>query len=306
MKKIKIVKHKEIRWYKVLKPGEEELKYLQEKFNFHPLDIEDCLEKVQRPKLDIYRNYVFLILHFPRWHRKTLTLETIELKVFLGPNFLITLSDVRIPVLNRLFYQAKNSYNKRARFFKNSSFYLFYFLLNQLLISINPIMKNIGQIINEIDHQILKGHYKATLEQISIMRRNLILFQTIIKPQIPIFKALEEGKARVVDRTYDYYWGNLVDRLQSLWEQLENYSQILEGLATTNESLLSYKTNEIIKILTIFNVVLLPLSLISGIYGMNIKTLPFLYSPFSFTIISAVMIAVVIIMLLFFKIKGWI
>lgn len=306
MKKIKIVKHKNIKWYNILQPEEKELKLLQEKFNFHPLDIEDCLEKVQRPKLDIYRGYLFFVLHLPRWHRKVYEMETIELKVFLGPDFLITISDIRIPLLNRLFYQAKKEYRKRVRFFKGSSFHLFYFILNQLLINISPVMKNIGQIINDIDKQLLAGNYRQTLEQISVMRRNLILFQTIIKPQIPIFTRLEKGKAKIVNSAYSYYWGNLVDRLRSIWEELEDYSQILEGLATTNESLLSYRTNEIIKILTIFSVVLLPSTLISGIYGMNIKTLPFLYSPFSFFIISGVMVGVVILMLVFFKIKKWI
>lgn len=306
MKKIKIVKHKNIKWYKVFEPEVKELSYFREKYKFHPLDIEDCLERVQRPKIDTYKKYLFFVLHLPRWYRASMKIETAELKVFVGPDYLITISNSRTPILDKLFYQAKKSYKKRARFFKDSPYHLFYFILNQLLININPITKELGQIINNIDEQLLQGNYKNGLQEISAMRRNLILFQTIIKPQIPIFRKLEQGKAGIIDPAYAYYWGNLVDRLRSIWEQVEDYLQLVEGLATTNESLLSYKTNEVIKILTIFSVVLLPLTLISGIYGMNINTLPFLSSSFSFLIISGIMVGIVVIMLGFFKFKKWV
>ena len=307
MKNIKVLKHKNITWYKVFKPEKKGLKKLQGKFNFHPLDIEDCLEKKQRPKLDIYNNYIFMVLHLPYWSEKSPSLETAELKVFIARNFLITLNENKIPVLDELFYLAKTNGKKRARFFKKSSFHLFYFLFNQLLLDIKPLIKEVGRLIDEIDKQVLSRQYKEVFKQISVMRRNLIVFQTIIKPQIPLFRKLEEGKAKEATKgVYPYYWGNLVDRLRSVWEQLEDYMQILEGLATTNESLLTYKTNEIIKILTIFSVVLLPLTLISGIYGMNIRTLPFLFSPFSFIFISGVMLGIVVLMLLFFKTKKWV
>jgi len=305
MKKTKVIKYQEIEWYKIIKPEKKELNQLQKKFNFHPLDIEDCLEKVQRPKLDIYRSYLFFVLHLPQWDKEEKKVKTIEFKVFLGHKFLITLSYQPIPLLDKLFYQAKQNYRKKKIFFKNSSFHLFYFILNQLFINILPIIKQIGRIINKTDKQLLKGEYKKTLKQISNMRQNLILFQTIIKPQIPIFRKLEKGKAKITQGKYPYYWGNLVDRLRSLWEDLDDYLQILEGLSKTNESLLSYRTNETMKILTIFSVILLPLSLIAGIYGMNIKTLPFLYSPFSFFIISAIMTGIAILMLVFFKAKNW-
>ncbi|MFC1711681.1 magnesium transporter CorA family protein [Patescibacteria group bacterium] len=305
MKKIKIVKHKRISWYKLFQPTEKELNHLKEKFNFHPLDIEDCLEEVQRPKLDIYRSYVFLVLHLPKWNPNTQTLGRAELNVFLGPDFIIIVHDKKIPLLDTLFYQAKNSYQKRTRFFKNSSYYLFYFIFNQLLLSIKPITKQLGQIIKDLDSEILTGNYRHVLQQISVMRRNLILFQTIIKPQIPVLKRLEQGKAKIVNHTYAYYWGNLVDRLRSVWEELDDDIQLLEGLSTTNESLLSYRTNEVIKILTIFSVILLPLTLLSGIYGMNINTIPFLSSQYSFYIISLFMFIIAGVMLLFFKAKKW-
>lgn len=306
MKNIKAITHKNFTWYKVFNPEKKTLLQLGKKFDFHPLDIEDCLEKIQRPKLDIYRNYIFLVLHLPYWGTRKTRLETLELKVFVGKNYLITLNEVKIPLLDELFYQAKTSPEKRARFFRASPFHLFYFLFNQLLIDTNPLIKEIGRMIDHIDQEVMRGQYREVFQISSVMRRNLIIFETIIKPQIPIFRRLEQGKANVTSGRYPYYWGNLVDRLRSIWEQLEDYLQILEGLSVTNESILSHTTNEIIKILTIFSVVLLPLTLISGIYGMNIGTLPFLHSSYSFFIISGIMFGVVMIMLLYFKWKKWI
>jgi magnesium transporter len=304
MSKTKVINHNNISWYQLLKPSEKQLQVLQKKYRFHPLDIEDCLEGVQRPKLDIYRSYIFLVLHLPQWDNQSKTLERIELNVFLGPSFVIIIHDKEIPLLDKFFYQAKNNPKQKKRYFKKSSYYLFYLVFNQLLLNINPILKQINTILREIDNNILQGKYKNVLNQLSVMRRNLILFQTIIKPQIPIFSRLEKGKAKIANSEYAIYWGNLVDRLKSIWEQLEDSSQTIEGLSKTNESLLTYKTNEIIKVLTIFSVVLMPLTLISGIYGMNIS-LPFSNSPLSFTFITTIMIAITILMLLFFKIKKW-
>jgi len=306
MKKIKVIRHNNINWYNIFEPTKNQLEFLKNKYNFHPLDIEDCFEEIQRPKLDIYKNYLFLVLHFPVWDQKNKTLKRAELNVFLGPSFLITINDKKIPLLDEIFYQAKTDVKKRSRFFKNSSYYLFYFIFNQLLLSINLIAKQISKSLNELDLEITTGNYKNVLEHISTMRRNLILFQTIIKPQIPIFKKLEQGRAKLANSSYAYYWGNLVDRLSFIWEEIEDFLQLLEGLAKTNESLLSYKTNEVIKILTIFSVVLMPLTLISGIYGMNINTLPFLFHPSSFLIITVIMVIIVTFMLIFFKIKKWV
>lgn len=305
MLEIKTLSFQNIKWHLLVEPDKEKLQQLQKKFNFHPLDIEDCLEKVQRPKLDIYEKYLFLVLHFPQWQSQNGEIKIIELKIFLGPDFLINISKTDIPLLDDLFNKAKNNPSQRKIIFKNSSFHLFYFIINELLVNISPLIKGFAKIIDDLDQELLKNNHKLVLNKISTMRRNLILFQTIVKPQIPIFKKMEKGQVKLIKNTYSYYWGNLADRLQSIWEQLEDFSQILEGLATTNESLLSYKTNEVIKILTIFSVVLLPLSLIAGIYGMNIKTVPFMLSSFSFIIIASLMTSIAVVMLLFFKMKKW-
>ncbi|PIS08674.1 hypothetical protein COT75_05455 [Candidatus Beckwithbacteria bacterium CG10_big_fil_rev_8_21_14_0_10_34_10] len=303
--KIKKIIYKDISWYKLEKPTETQLLKLKEKFNFHPLDIEDCMEKIQRPKLDIYHDYIFMGLHLPYWSEKENRLKTTEINVFLGKTFLITVSDYKILLLDELFYKAKQDPKKRARFFGRSTSRLFHFIFNQLILNINPLMREVGKKIDTIDRKVLQGKYKDVFEKISEMRRSLIVFDTIIKPQIPIFRKLESGRAGNLDTKNAQYWGNLVDRLQFIQEQIEDYLQILEGLAITNESLLSYKTNEIIKILTIFSVILLPLTLISGIYGMNIETLPLASSPSSFIVVSGLMLSIAVIMLLFFKYKKW-
>ncbi len=305
MAKIKVIRTNNVSWYNLYNPSEKTLRNLQQKYRFHPLDIEDCLEGVQRPKLDVYRSYIFLVLHLPQWDDKNKKIERVELNVFLGAKFVIIIHDKEVPLLDKLFYQAKNDARKRKRFFKKSSYYLFYLVFNSLLLGITPILRRISSLLGDIDGKILQSQYRQAMQDLSVMRRNLILFQTIIKPQIPIFTKLEQGKAKIANSEYSHYWGNLVDRLRSIWEQLEDSYQIIEGLADTNETLLSYKTNEIIRVLTIVSVILMPLNLISGIYGMNITTLPFLFSPYSFLIITSMMLTTTITMLVVFKAKGW-
>jgi magnesium transporter len=305
MNNLKVVTHKKIGWYKLFKPTEKQLKELQKKYNFHPLDIEDCLEPVQRPKIDIYRSYVFLVLHLPKWSPKTQNLGRAELNVFLGPDFLITIHSRKIPTLDSLFYKARQEHRKRKRFFRNSSYYLFYFIFNQLLININPITRQLNQILKQLDDEILQGNYRKVLERITLMRRNLVLFETVIKPQIPVIRKLEQGKAKIVSPTYAYYWGNLLDRLKSIKEEVEDMLQLLEGLSTTSESLLTNRTNQIIKLLTVFSVVLMPLNLIAGIYGMNLN-LPLAQNFNAFWILMSLMLSLSLIMIMYFKIRKWI
>lgn len=304
LKNVKVVKYKNLAWYKILNPTEKELDWLQQKFNFHFLDIEDCQEKIPRAKIDIYKEYIFMVLHLPLWRGRTREMGVIQINIFLSEDFLVTILDHRLSSLDKLFYKAQKSSKIRQKFFGQSCFYLFYFIFNQLLLGVSPILRQLSYIINEIDKKIMAGKYKEIFEQISLMRRSLILFQTIIKPEIPIFAKLEAGEVKIAQGKYTVYWGNILDRLQWIRDEIDDDQEMLEGLATTNESLVSYKTNEIIKILTIFSVILMPLTLLSGIYGMNIR-LPIGHHYFAFWIIAGIMLLISLIMLIFFKIKNW-
>lgn len=305
MKLVKQIKHNGTTWYHLQEPDQKQIEALQANFRLHPLDIEDVSEQRQRPKLDIYHTYLFFVLHFPVWNESTISLHTRQLSIFILKNTLITVAQQSIPKLNSLFEQAQNDNKKRRRFFKKSPLRLFYFIVNQLLKGSNPIKKSISRQLDTIDKDLSSSKHKQALRKISDMRRSLVFFQTIIKPQIPIFTKLETIKHTIITEEFSYYWGNLQDKLRSDWEEIEDYSEILNGLSETNESLLSYRTNEIIKLLTIFSVVLMPLNLIAGIYGMNIR-LPIGQNPLAFGFLISLMLTLSLLMVFYFKIKKWV
>ena len=302
--KIPSVSYKNIKWISIKKPTKEHIEWLGQNFPFHPLDLEDSLSRVQRPRIDSYASYVSLVLQFPSVEKGKFLAS--ELNAFIGPNYLVTLHNERLDIVDNLFRKCLKSKRETAYYLKLGPGRLLYTIVDKLVDSCFPLLEQMGNAIEKIDSQLFEASPKGIVEKISVIRRNAIIFQTMIKPQITIFADLERGGSKLLNHNLKNYWGNINDHLHKIWDRLEDYRELIEGLAATNESLLSFKTNEIIKILTIFSVVLLPLTLLSGIYGMNLSYLPFARHPAALAIITGIMLSVVALMLLFFKKKRWV
>ncbi|HKZ34384.1 MAG TPA: CorA family divalent cation transporter, partial [Patescibacteria group bacterium] len=167
------------------------------------------------------------------------------------------------------------------------------------------ILDEVSINLEYMDRQVFEADSKAIVEEISLLRRNIIYFQTILKPQIPLFNSLEKGQIKLLNGQLSAYWGTIVDRTNRMWDRLEDAHELIEGLFATNESLVQFRTNEVIKVLTIFSVMLMPLTLLSGIYGMNLISLPLANHPQSFLFVSFLMLLVTLGMILFFRFKKW-
>jgi magnesium transporter len=135
-------------------------------------------------------------------------------------------------------------------------------------------------------------------------RRNIVVFETMIKPALPIFGDLEKGKYKELNGEMVQYWSNILDHLQKIWDRLEDNKELIEGISRSHESLVSSRTNEIIKVLTMFTAILLPLTLVASIYGMNVP-LPGQHNVESFPILMALMLGLAIGMTFFFKYRDW-
>ena len=146
---------------------------------------------------------------------------------------------------------------------------------------------------------------RQTIYEISIIRRDVIAFRRIIKPLIPVIGSLERKQRPFLHEDMQEYFGDISDHLSKIWDTLEDFKEVIEGLSDTMNSLTNNRTNDIIKVLTIISVFLLPLTVISGIYGMNVN-LPIQQHDLAFEIIIGFMILVVATMFAFFKWKKWI
>ncbi len=292
-----------LRWHHFVSPSEEDLQYLKENFHFHPLDIEDCRSTNQRPKIDIYDEYYFIILHFPSFdiHNRFLTIK--EVKFFWGEDYVISI-DQNKWVVTEMFEDTRKKISNKEEIEIGTSDTMLYRILEKLMNSSLNLMRRLGLELDRINEDLFSTRAQKTIMQISITRKNIILINTIFKPQLPLFHKFESGQIEGFAENMEDYWGNILDYNQKMWDMAEDYQELIEGLSKTFDSLQTNKINDIMKTLTFFSAILLPLTFITGLYGMNIG-LPLQNDSRSFFIIIALMLAVVIGMLFYFKRRKW-
>jgi len=301
---IETIKLENLNWHHILYPSEENLDYLQETFHFHPLDIEDCRSKTQRPKIDIYQDYYFLILHFPYFDKANKFLKTKEVKIFWGRDYIITIGKSHWVVKN-LFERTKEDPEIIGdEMMEISSDAVLYRILEMLMRETLLLTSRIGNEVERISTDLFSKRAERVIESISVTRKNIILLDTIFKPQLRLFHKFESGDIEGFAENMEDYWGNILDYYQKMWDMIEDYKELIEGLSTTFDSMQANRTNEIMKILTFFSTILLPLTFITGLYGMNIG-LPLEHSPQAFFIVLGVMVLVVMVLLGYFRSRKW-
>lgn len=301
---IETIKIGTIKWHHIVDPKEDDLEYLKDNFYFHPLDIDDCRSKLnQRPKVDIYDDYYFIILHFPKFDRINRFLKTKEVKIFWGDDFVITISNQQW-VVTELFTDAKEQARRKEEFEIGTTDRLLYHILETLMTETLSLIRKIGSDVEFLNRDLFNKNSQKTIERISVTRKNLILLNTIFKPQLPLFHKFESGAIEGYAENMEDYWGNILDYYQKLWDMTEDYAELIEGLSKTFDSLQANRTNQIMKILTLISSFILPLSFITGLYGMNVA-LPIQDNQWAFFTVVAIMVAMVISMFIYFKMKNW-
>ncbi len=291
-------------WLDISDPKDRDMEFLAKKYKFHHLALEDCLSFSQRPKIDEYDGYLFIVFHLPKYIKETFRTVANEIDVFLGKNYLITVHREIIKPLDNLFLQVKRK-NNSSQILTGSPAYLLYELLDQVFTSCFPMLDKIGDKLDRIEDELYEDQSRKTLEEISLIELDIINFRRIINPQRYAIKDLEVAKMRHIGENLEVYFDDIVDKIERIWDILNNYKEVSEVLRRTSESIINHRLNEIIKILTIFSVMMLPLTVITGFYGMNIVGLPLASHGLSAEIITGVLALVVVLMLLYFNRRKW-
>ncbi len=291
-------------WVHLDAPTADEAAQLGARFGWHPLDLEDVLSKRQRPKVDEYPEYLFLVLHFPVYDKAVQRLNAAELDVFLGPDFLLTLPGVELLPVTRLFRRCYEDGELRERLFSKGSGYLLYHVLDDLFDYCFPILDKIGHKLDSIEDDMFEGRAEEVVRDISNVKQEIISYRKIIKPERSTLRVLEGRVQRFLPQDLELYFDDIVDAAERIWDLLDNYKEVVEALEQTNESVISHRQNDILRILTVFSVVLLPLTLITGIFGMNVK-FPGFETMEAWWAILGGMVAVLAGLLGFFRYKRW-
>jgi magnesium transporter len=292
-------------WIHLDAPDADTAEMLRERFGWHPLDVEDVLSKRQRPKVDDYSedDYLFTVLHFPVYDKSRKRLNAGELDVFLGSDYVVTLPTVELAPVTRLFRRCQDDELLRERLFSKGSGRLLYEILDDLYDYCFPILDKIGTKLDAIEDDIDEGA-EEIVRDISKAKQEIISYRKIVKPQRPILRLLERRVERFLPENLELYFDDLVDASERIWDLLDNYKEVVEALEATNESAIAHRQNDVLRLLTVFSVILLPLTLISGIFGMNVH-FPGFGSSEAFWAIVALMVATIIGLVSFFRLKRW-
>jgi magnesium transporter len=296
--------HGDLTWIHLDAPSQHEAEELGDRFGWHPLDLEDVLSKRQRPKIDEYPEYLFGVLHFPWYDKAIQRLNGAELDFFIGPNFLITLPAVELLPVTRLFERCREDEDLRETYFSKGSGYLLYHVLDDLFDYCFPILDKIGHKLDSIEDEMFEGRAEDVVRDLSNVKQEIISYRKIIKPERSTLRVLDGRIQRYLPEELDLYFDDIVDAAERIWDLLDNYKEVVEGLEQTNESVISHRQNDVLRVLTVFSVILLPLTLISGIFGMNVH-FPGFDSAAAFWAIVGVMVALGLGLLGFFRYKRW-
>jgi magnesium transporter len=275
-----------------------------ERFGWHPLDLEDVLSKRQRPKVDEYPDYLFGVLHFPVYDKAVQRLNAAELDVFLGQEYLVTLPNVELLPVTRLFRRCEEDDVLRDQLFSKGSGYLLYHILDDLFDYCFPILDKIGHKLDSIEDDMFEKRAEDVVRDLSNVKQEIISYRKIIKPERSTLRLLERHVERFLPEDLEVYFDDIVDASERIWDLLDNYKEVVEALEDTNESVISHRQNDVLRVLTVVSVILLPLTLITGIFGMNVH-FPGWETAAAFWTIAGAMLALAVGLIAFFRYKRW-
>src|SRR3954462_11297041 len=296
-----------LRWVNIERPSPLECAWLEEHFNFHALDLEDVLSRNQRPKIDEYPDYLFIVLHFPVFDRSVGRLNAGELDIFAGRDFLVTLPNQALQPVNYLFERCRAKGELREQLFSRGSGYLLYRIVDDSFDYCFPMLRKIGNKLDALEDEIFEGRGADVVRDLSNVKQEIINFRKVIRPQRTVLRDLEKAKQSFLAPAggeLEIYFDDIADSHERIWDMLENYKEVVEGLEDSNESVISHRLNDVLRVLTVISVVFLPLTLIASIFGMNVHV-PGQGSVAAFWIVLGVMLGVLGGMLGYFRRRGW-
>ncbi len=292
-------------WIDLEKPTEDELIELAQTYKLHPLVADELLRPTFRPKVENYDHFLYLILHFPVYDARGAD-HGKEIDFVIGKDFLITTHYHKTPVLAHVFTSFEKEKNPNKQHLSETTGKLLYHLLSELFAQSLKELETIDKKITRMENRIFVERTKGTVEEISLLRREVLDFRRAVQPQESVLSSLEEQGAAFFGKEMGPYLSNIIGDYLRVWHMLENHKETMEALHETNESLISMRTAEITKNLTIMAFITFPLTLLASLFGMNTKTLPIVGTAHDFWIIIGIMMVGIIGMFILFKYKKWI
>lgn len=274
---------------------------LSKNFGLHPLTVEDILNTHQRPKLEVFEDYIFIAIKMIYLEYESITLEIENLSIVLGENFVLTFQEKPGDVFNPI----RTRINQRGRISKQGADYLAYALIDSIVDNYFMILENIDERIEDIEDKLITNPKTEELQEIYTLKREMITIRRAVWPLRELVNRFMRSESDLIKDSTQLYLKDLYDHTIQIIDTLETHRDVVAGMLEIYLSSVSNRLNDIMKFLTIFATIFIPLTFITGIYGMNFKHMPELEWRWGYFGALSIMAAVGISLLVYFKRKRW-
>jgi len=271
-------------------------------FKIHPLVLEDIVNTGQRPKMEDFGDYLFIVLKMLQYDERDDETKTEQVSLILSSNFVISFQEGEGDVFDSVRERIRTD---RGRIRKMGVDYLAYSLIDAIVDNYFMVLEKIGEKIEDIEDELVKNPMPEVLHTIHSLKRELIFLRKSVWPLREVISRLERWESPLIDKSIDIYLRDVYDHTIQVIDALETFRDMLSGMLDIYLSSVSNRMNEVMKVLTIIATIFIPLTLIAGIYGMNFRYMPELESPWGYPMVYVVMLAVCSVMLVYFRRKKW-
>jgi len=288
-------------WLDLLKPSPADLELLRSEWEFHPLAIEDATRHAQRPKVDSYGEYYFVVFYSIKWNAQTEQAHAVPLYLFIGHNYVVTVHDEPVPQIVETLkrWQAPNSP------LDQDVGALVYALLDAIVDDYFPLMDQIADRVEDLEEGIFDQYDEGTLQSIFRLRKGLLQIRRLVAPERDVLNVMLRRDIPVFDPNDITYLQDVYDHIVRITDAVDTYRDLVAGALDSFLSVQSNRLNQIVKVLTVSSIVLMAMALVAGIYGMNFDYIPELHWRFGYLWALGLMAAIALALLLVFRRLRW-
>ncbi len=285
-------------WIDIKDPDLKDINFLKKKFNFHTLALEDCMNFNQRAKLDDYINNCFIVMHSASLENHEINFN--ELDIFMGKNFIVTIHPKNSEPVDKV----KEKVEKKVMVMEKGSDFLLYSLLDELVDTYFPVTSKLDDKIDELEVEVFKEATPELISELSQIRSTCLMLKRSVAPQRDLINMLLRKPEFIKPRTM-LYFKDVYDHMYRVSEAVDSFRDSINVAVESYHSTASNRMNEIMKVLTVIATIFMPLTFIAGVYGMNFTFMPELDWAYGYPAVLLLMLAMGIVMMLYFKKKKW-
>jgi len=280
----------------------ETLEQVGKHFGLHPLVLEDIASTGQRPKMEDFGDYIFVVLRMLRFDEKENETKTEQISLLLGSDFVISFQEKEGDVFDSIRERIRNN---KGRIRKMGADYLAYALIDAIVDNYFMILEKLGETIEEIEEKLVTKPTSETLHTLHDLKREMVFLRKSVWPLREVINRLERSESSLINKSTHVYLRDVYDHTIQVIDAVETFRDMLSGMLDIYLSSVSNRMNEVMKVLTIIATIFIPLTFIAGIYGMNFRYMPELEQAWSYPAILILMLIIAIVMLIHFRRKKW-